>query len=258
MRWIPVVLVLVLALAGCTPVPPSGDSNPQYLQTADDGFLRGEFSQAAGHYEAFLASNPSHPKRAEILVKAGKCQLGAERPDPAIRLFDEALALLQGGAVRWDAAFRRGVALRMKGETARALEAFRSAASAPAAERGSAVTDDELHYETAVAHFRGGDWKQGQAALTLVRDGGAYRERKAACQGLVAFTVQVGSYAQESHARAQESKLKFHVPSAAVRPVAGADPRFLVSAGSFARYDDARREADRLRSLGFTDAFVIP
>ncbi len=246
----------VLLLAGCV-VPPSGKT--AYLEKAEEQFLLGQYSQAIGHYEMFLSENPGHPDRAKVLVQIGKCHLGAGRPDEAIRSFDRAEALDPPGPIRWEIAFRRGVAFRLRGDAGRAVEAFRAVAAGPPAERGRLVMDDELHYELAMALFRAGDWKAGQAELAAVSPRGPFGARREVRLGLSAFAVQVGAFTEEGHARTQEARLKAFFAGASVRRVGGGErPFYVVSAGPFSRYEDAQREADRLRDKGFSDAFVIP
>ena len=55
-----------------------------------------------------------------------------------------------------------------------------------------------------------------------------------------------------SGARAEAEKIK-----GTVRALPGDKPLFVVTAGSFTRYEDAQREAERLKRQ-YPDAFVIP
>lgn len=241
-----------LAAAGC--VSTGGTVNAQFLQEAEKDFLAERYSQAAGHYEAFLADNPGYAERAELRLRAGKCHLGAGRPDLAVASFDKALAADPAPGVRIEALFRRAVAYRQAGQADPALEGFRAVGAAPAADRDRAIQADEFRYEWAQAFFRAGEWKAGQAQLSAVSPNGPYGARAKARQGLAAFTVQVASFESEAQARAEAGR----VPAGAVRPVQTDLLRYTVTAGSFARHDDAHREAERLRRSGYRDAFVIP
>lgn len=239
-------------LAGCVSPAAREPVNLHFLREAEKHFLLEEYGRAAGHYEAFLNDNPEHPDRAEIRARAGRCHLGAGRPDLALAAFEKALAENPSGPLRWEILFRRAVAWRLAGDPGRAVESFRAMAAAPAAELGQRVTRDEFHYEYALALFRAGDWRAGHAELARVAPLGPYGERARSRQGLTAFAVQVGAYADEARARAEASKVK-----GSVRPVPGDRPLFVVLTGSFPRYEDAQREADRLRPL-YPDAFVVP
>ncbi len=250
MRWIAGALSSILLAASC--VGPGGAQNRMFLEEAEKEYLAGRYSQAAGHYEAFLADNPGHPEGAKIRLMAGKCHLGAGRPDLAIAAFDKSLAGQPPAGVRVEALFRRSVAYRLAGQADAALEGFRAVGAAPEADR--VVTSDEFRYEWAQAFFRAGEWKAGQAQLAAVSPNGPYAEKARSRLGLTAFTVQVGSFGTEAQARSAAAR----VPGGAVRPVPAESPRYAVTAGSFARYDDADREAERLRRLGYRDAFVIP
>lgn len=247
------LLLILSALPGCTVLPGTAtDSrNPHYLDQAETHFLRAEYAQAAGYYEEFVRDNPGHAERARILVKAGRCHLGAGKPDPALRALDEAAAGADP-ALRAEIVFRRAVAWRMKGDFARALDALRSCSPS------AAVTADEIHYETALGHFRAGDWSSGQASLRSVSDRGPFKKEKATGLALQTFAVHVGEFPQEAQARVTETRVKRHAPASAVLPVRYEEPLYVVTAGAFPRHDEAQREADRLRTLGFPSARVIP
>lgn len=215
--------------------------------------LQGNWERAAAQYEQFLAENPGDAQRAEIRMQAGKCRLGGGNVESAIRSFDQALLDQPPGPVRWEILFRRAVAYRVLGDSARAVEGFRAVATAPSGERGRAVTNDELHYEYAIALFRAGDFRSGQAELKLVGPSGPYGRLAAPRLGLTGYSVQVGAFGREDDARNEASKLK-----ASVRAVPGTPTLFLVLVGSFTRYEDAQRELVRLQRLGYTDAFILP
>lgn len=246
----------LLLVAGCvTPKPPQ---DVRTLQRAEEHFLRGEHGQAVGLYELYLADNPGDPSRAAILAQVGKCRLGEGRGDLAIKSFDLALSAGPAAPLRWEITFRRALALRGMGDNGRALDGFRATASAPAAERGGGIQSDEFNYEFAITLFRIGDWKGGHERLAAVSPRGPFGAQAQARHGLTAFTVQVAAFADAGHARAEELRLKSKLLPCAVRAVSGDRPLHVVSTGAFARYEDAQREADRLRRTGFPAAFVIP
>jgi tetratricopeptide (TPR) repeat protein len=244
------LVLLAFAAAGC--VGTGGAVNSRFLEEAEKEYLAGHFAQAAGHYEAYLADNPMDPRRAEIRLMAGKCHLGAGALEPAVASFDKALVAEPAPPVRVEILFRRAVACRLAGQADASLEGFRSVGASP--DRDRAIQADEFRYEWAQAFFRAGEWKAGQAQLAAVSPNGPYGAKARARLGLSAFTVQVGSFDSEPQARAEAAR----VPTGAVRPVQTDVLRHTVTSGSFARYDDAQREAERLRKAGFRDAFVIP
>jgi tetratricopeptide (TPR) repeat protein len=250
-RILPLALVFGLFL-GCTPAPPVR-SNSQMLQDAERSMLMGQWEKAAGHYETFLAENPGDAQRAELRMQIGKCRLAGGQTEPAIRAFDQALNDQPPQQVRWEIVFRRSVACRMQGDAVRAVEGFRSVAAAPSGERGRSVTNDELHYELAIALFRTGDFRGGQAELRLVGPTGPYEKQVGARLGLMGYTIQVASYGREELARVESDKV-----SGRIRPVPGSPPLFQVMVGSFPRYEDAQRELTRFQRQGYTDAFILP
>jgi len=251
-RFRPALLVVAGAFLSCSQPPPARN-NPHLLQDAERAMLQGNWDRAAGQYEAFLAENPGDAQRAEIRMQAGKCRLGGGNVESGIRAFDQALLDQPPGHIRWEILFRRAVAYRMLGDSARAVDGFRAVTAAPSGERGRTVTNDEMHYEYAIALFRAGDFKSGQAELKLVGPSGPYGRLAAPRLGLTGYSVQVGAFGQEDLARTEAVKLK-----ATVRPVAGTPPLFLVLVGSFPRYDDAQRELVRLQRQGYTEAFILP
>jgi tetratricopeptide (TPR) repeat protein len=252
MRRSAIPVLIAAAFAACSQPPPSR-SNPHLLQDAERAMLQGNWERAAGQYEAFLAENPGDAQRAEIRMQAGKCRLGGGNVESAIRSFDQALLDQPPGHIRWEILFRRAVAYRVLGDGARAVEGFRSVVAAPTGERGRTVTNDEMHYEYAIALFRAGDFKSGQAELKLVGPAGPYGRLAAPRLGLTGYSVQVGAYGREDDARREAAPLK-----AAVRPVPGTPTLFLVLVGSYTRYEDAQRELARLQRQGYTDAFILP
>jgi cell division septation protein DedD len=64
----------------------------------------------------------------------------------------------------------------------------------------------------------------------------------------------VASFESEPAARTEAAR----VPSGAVRPVQTDALRYAVTSGSFARFEDAQREVERLRLRGYRDAFILP
>lgn len=245
---IPVLALLV----SCTTAPGGDAVNLHVLQDAEREYILEQYLQAAGHYEAFLGVNPGYESRCQVRLMAGRAYLGAGRADQAISTFDRALSDSPPPVVRWDLIFHRAVAYRIRGDISRALDGFRSVATAPATDRSSAVTTDELHYEFALALFREGDWKGGQGELSLVASKGPFGAKARMRQGLTTFMIQVGAYGDDARARSEAEKVK-----GIVRVLPGDRPLYSVVWGSFVRFDDAQREAERLRRQ-YPDAFVIP
>lgn len=252
MRRTPWAAALLIA-AGCETVGTTRDEG--MLRTAEDHYLQERYSQAAGHYEMFLSSNPGHPRRAELLARAGKSYLAAGAPERALGPLDRALAAQPPPAVKADATFRRGIARRMLGQVPQALEDFRATAAAAPRDRDAAgIGADELAYESAQAHFRGGDWNTGQTELAKISPDGPFGAKARTRIGLSGYVVQIGAFSDEAQARSAASR----VAEAFLRVAPGAPPLHVVSVGPFARHDDAQREAERLKAAGFRDAFVLP
>lgn len=246
------IVAAAAAFFSCSQPPPAR-TNAAQLQDAERAMLQAQYDKAAGHYESFLADNPGDAQRAELRMQIGKCRLGGGQPELAVRAFDQALLEQPPAHVRWEILFRRAVAYRMMGDAARAVESFRTVAAASPGERGKSVTNDELSYEHAIALFRLGDFKTGQAELRRVTPTGPYGKMAAPRLGLTSYTIQVGAFGHEDVARAEAEKIR-----ASIKQVTGSPTVYLVLIGSFSRYDDAQRELTRLQRQGFTDAFILP
>ena len=245
-------LGLILLSAGCETTSGTGLRNESLLTKADDLYLQEKYSQAVGHYDMFLTDNPGHERRAELRVRIGKCYLASGRPERALDAFDRALASQPPPGVRADALFRKGIALRMLGDVPRSLDAFRGLPRADLDRAG--ITADEFAYEYAQTLFRTGDWKGGQAELAKISRQGPLGAKARTRLGLESYAVQIGAYADESQARAAAAR----APGAVYRGAPGLPPLYLVSQGAFPRWEDAQREAERLKASGLGDAFVIP
>ena len=243
---------VAVALGGCAPTPPAR-VNTQVLQDAERAMLMGQWDRAAAQYENYLAENPSDVQRAEHRLQVGKCRLAEGQHEAALRVFDQALGEPCSQQVRWEIQFRRAVGCRMVGDLPRALDGFRAVSLAPIAERGRTVGNDELHYEYALALFRGGDFRNGQAELRLVSPTGPYEKQVGPRLGLSGYTIQVASYGREELARAERDKV-----NGRIRTEPSSPPLYQVMVGSFNRFDDAQRELLRLQRLGYTDAFILP
>jgi len=251
MRRIGLAALLGAAASGCVATTGDPARNRHYLEQADKLFLLEQYSQAAGYYDEFLRDNPDHVERAEVRTRAGRAHFGAGRPDLAIAAFDRAMTENPAAPLRWEIQFRRAVALRAQGDFARALEGFRAVAAAPLSERGQRVQNDELHYEYAITLCRAGEWSAGQAELAKVSPTGPKGREAQKRLGLSAFTVQVASFEDPTRAQAEAAKVK-----GLVRPIPN-EKLFVVTSGAFPRYEEAVREAERLRRT-YPEAFVLP
>jgi tetratricopeptide (TPR) repeat protein len=244
---------LFALVAGC--VSTSGTKSEALLPKADELFLAGRWSQAAGHYETWLGANAADPRAAEVRVRVGKCRLAEGRVQDAATALDRALATALPPPLRLEALFRRGVVHRVLGDPVRALQDFRALdAAEPDLLDQAGLTVDEVHYERALARFRSGDWPGGQADLARVGPRGPFGAAARARSGLTAYAVQLGAFETEPLARS----MSLRVPGASVRTVPGDPPLHLVTVGRFPRFEEAQRELERLRASGHPDALVVP
>lgn len=243
----------VLLFAGCVATT-AGPRDASLLPRADELFLSEQYAQAAGHYEAWLSSNPGDPRKDEITLRLAKCRLGANQPGPAVQDLERAMPGL-APAPRLEAQFRRGVARRMLGDARKALEDIQAVDGAdPQLLDAAGLTVDEVLYERALARFRAAEWSQGQSDLSRVSPRGPFGARARTRRDLTAYSVQIGAFENEGPARS----LSLRTPGASVRTLPGEPPLHVVSYGRYPRWEEAQRELERLRALGHPEAFVVP
>ena len=151
--------------------------------------------------------------------------------------------------------FRRAIARRMEGDVRRALEGFRTLEKAPSSIRGASILDDALHYEYALALFRANEWNAAASELAQVTDEGPYGLQKSIRKSMSSFAVQVGVFKNRSGAVETKLRLSPRDPRAGFRK---AGLSFVVTTGGYASFNEAEREARRLKGEGFPDAIVIP
>jgi tetratricopeptide (TPR) repeat protein len=255
-----ILAALLLPLfAACSSGPaPAPDSGPSRLQ-ADAEFLQRRDGSAEREYERLLQS-ASPGDRGPLLIQIGRCRLGKGDAQGAIAAFDEAAGLSLPESLRIEAWYRRGLAHNFLWRPDRALVDFKRVLDAPKDARESAVKSDEFLYRLGVTYLRLGMAAEGRRCLDqIVRehpessDAPEARERLAlkAIYVQIARTNEVTATRRASEARAKG--LSVEVLASTSSP-----GDRLVVVGRFAKFEDAVRELDRIRGLGYADAFPIP
>ena len=92
----------------------------------------------------------------------------------AVVAFDSALASNPAADLRCELNFRRGVANRMRGNTAEALIDMKRTESEAVNVRLRVIPTDEFHYEYGLAYFHNGDWKKGREQMKWVGEEAPY------------------------------------------------------------------------------------
>lgn len=258
----------MLALSACSSTPPGPDPSPSPVGTvtradADARFLAArtgsDFRQAANLYGELLErARPS--ERPELLAQIGKCRMGSGEYEGAVQAFTDILEESVPAELRVEAYYRRGLAYNALWKPESALADLRKVQQAPAETRGRAIPEPEFLLRLGVTLMRTGLWSEGRHGLEQLLkshpksdEAGQARDRAA----MTSFRVQIGAVQDDATAarRVAEAAAK----GLRAESVASAEGgRRLILTGSFKRFDDAVREMERLRGLGFADAFPVP
>ena len=260
MRYSAVLVLLLLAACSSTPAPaPSSDPGSARLN-ADAEFLQRRDGPAEREYEKLL-QGAAPQDRGPLLIQLGRSRLGKGDAAGAIRAFDEAVGAGLTESLKVEAWYRRGIAHNFLWRPDRALLDFRQVLAASKAAREGAIKTDEFLYRLGVTYLRLGMAADGRKCLDqLVRehpdspDAPEARERMA----LKSMHVQIARAPNEITAARRASEARSRGLSAEVIASASSPGDRLIVVGRFTKFDDAIRELDRIRGLGYADAFPIP
>lgn len=254
-------MAVLLLAAACSSTPPSAPSEPARSRfDADAEFLQRRDAAAERDYERLL-QGAAPEEKGPLWIQVGRCRLGKGDGAGALAAFDEALAAGVSDSQRVEAWYRRGLAHNFLWRPDRALVEFRRVQDAPASLREAAVKTDEFLYRLGVTCLRLGMTAEGRKCLEgIVRehpdstDAPEARERLA----LKAMHVQIARAPNEVTAkrRATEARAK-GLPAEVIASASSPTDR-LVVVGRFTRFEDAIRELEKIRGLGYADAFPIP
>ncbi|MBI4565618.1 MAG: tetratricopeptide repeat protein [Planctomycetes bacterium] len=252
-------LIPVAFLAGCASAPPPLPMKIQRRE-ADEEFLRANYSQAARLYQDLLKQ--AEPAEAAALwAQIGKCRLGTGEYMPAIAAFDEALELPAPEPLRMEIHYRRGLAYNACWRPQMAIADFRRVQQAPKDAREEAVKKEEFQFRLAVTLMRVGEWAEGRRLLEeVVKDHPTSEEAAQARDRLPLdhHRIQIARCGSDNVARGlAQAAIAKGLPAEVMNSGAAPSER-LVVVGRFARFEDALRELERVRSMGYADAFLIP
>ncbi len=256
-RFLVFLLPLIAACSSSpSPAPDSGTSRTQ----ADAEFLQRRDGAAEREYERLLQS-ASADERGPLLIQLGRCRLGKGDAAGAIAAFDEAASSSLPEPMKVEAWYRRGLAHNYLWRPDRALLDFVRVLEAPKDAREAAVKTDEFLYRLGVTYLRVGKAAEGRRCLEQVvkehpesSDAPEARERLA----LKSIYVQIARAPNEVTAARRASEARSKGLAAEVLASASSPGDRLIVVGRFAKFEDALRELERIRGLGYADAFPIP
>ena len=252
-------LVLVLPLlAACSSALPR--LNPGVAIPGGRRFLQRRDASAEREYERLLQQAPAG-ERGPILIQVGRCRLGKGDATGAIAAFDEAAASVLPEPMKVEAWYRRGIAQNFLWRPDRALADFRRVLDAPKSAREAAVKTDEFLYRLGVTYLRLGMVPEGRKCLDQIvkehpdsSDAPEAKERLA----LKTMYIQIARAPNEVTATRRAAEARAKGLAVEVLSSASAPGGRLVVVGRFTRFEDAVRELEKIRGLGYADAFPIP
>ncbi|MHC4934901.1 MAG: tetratricopeptide repeat protein [Planctomycetota bacterium] len=258
------LLTLTITLGGLTITGCSGGGSPRASEptvaravAAEELWQRAEVARVAGRHEeaallysTFHRSHPTDPRSTEALLDAGTELRRAGRVEEAR---NQLLAAASRGDPRITphAWLQLGYLERTEDQFAGAAMRFRDAAIT--------ATDDETRaealLEAGLALQRAGAFTEARAPLEqcLRLAAAAPRHAQEAREALKIpghFTVQVGVF--EARERAEQLMAQLQADGfPAQLEEDGAEPRFRVTSGRFARRPEVITHADRLQARGY-------
>ena len=254
------VLAGLVLLAACSSTPAAPPDREDSRFQADAEFLQRRDGSAEREYERLLQGAPPG-ERGPLLIQLGRCRLGKGDAAGAIAAFDEAAASPLSEPVKIEAWYRRGIAHNYLWNPDRALADFRRVLDAPKEAREAAVKTDEFLYRLGVTYLRLGQVPEGRKCLDQIvkehpdsTDAPEARERLA----LKSMHIQIARAPNEITASRRASEARAKGLAAEVLASAATPGGRLVVVGRFSRFEDAVRELERIRGLGYADAFPIP
>lgn len=258
-RFLVALLLPFIVACSASPQPVDVDSGASRFN-ADAEFLQRRDGSAEREYERLLQAAPPG-ERGPLLIQLGRCRLGKGDATGAIAAFDEAVSTSLPESLKVEAWYRRGIAHNFLWRPDRALLDFRRVLDASKEARESAIKSDEFLYRLGVTYLRLGMAADGRRCLDqIVRDhpessdASEARERLA----LKSIHVQIARAPNEVTAARRASEARAKGLAAEVLTSASAPGDRLVVVGRFTRFEDAVRELERIRGLGYADAFPIP
>jgi tetratricopeptide (TPR) repeat protein len=252
--------ILLPALAACSSTPTAApDSGPSRLN-ADAEFLLRRDGSAEREYERLLQTAPAG-ERGALLIQLGRSRLGKGDAAGALRAFDDALASSLSEPMKVEAWYRRGIAHNFLWRPDRALAEFQRVREASKEAREAAIKSDEFLYRIGVTYLRLGMAADGRKCLEQIvkehpesPDAAEARERLA----LKAMHVQIARAPNEITAARRASEARSKGLTCEVINSASASGDRLVVVGRFTKFEDTIRELEKIRGLGYADAFPIP
>lgn len=258
MRYAVALILPVLVACSSTPAP-APDADAARLE-ADAEFLQRRDGAAEREYERLLKTAATND-RGPLLIQLGKTRLGKGDAAGALAAFDEAATLPLTESLQVETWYRRGLAHNYLWRPDRALAEFRRVLDAPRGARESAIKSDEFLYRLGVTHLRLGQAAEGKKVLEQILrehpdspEAAEARERLA----LKAIHVQIARAPNEITATRRASEARAKGLLVEVISSASSPGDRLIVVGRFSRFDDAIRELERIRGLGYADAFPIP
>lgn len=251
--------LLAVAATGCAGQG-SRAAQPALLQQAATALVGGDSNQAVTLYTDFLGTNPDSPQAAEAYLGRGNAYFKLKKYSLADMDYQSAVAKATDKTVKAQATMGLGNVAAATDHYDIAGNIYRQVLSSYSGQ----APQDEATYRLALSLARQGRWDDAAKLLEKVTsewpsgEYARYAKAKLAIISGKTFTVQVGAFNKKEPADKAAAQLKAKGFPARIDTVSGDGVTlYAVRSGSFATWQEATQQANKLKGAGFS-TFRLP
>ncbi|MBI5779329.1 MAG: SPOR domain-containing protein [Planctomycetes bacterium] len=266
--WPLSLAILVAALAGCPSLPPAVFPNNEAFRQAEDNFLNGNYAEAIGYYQQFIATEKKSDYIPEAYYRMGVSYLALTNYPEAERNLLKALNNPpRNNRLSFEVLTYNALAQLYQSQ--HKYKASVSYYQRAIKNNNNELSLPELHYNIGICLMRNEQYAQGkehlQSALEALQPENEPDEKlREHIQERLSippdiFTVQLGKYSVKENALSYQAELAQEKGiDATVNIILIAGKEFYyVWSGRYETFEEAKKEADRINETG-TEAIVIP
>lgn len=265
MKRAAVFLILIPLWISCGSQARDPDSQARtLLNRADEAFLDGDYARAQTLFQQYLHSYPDIPEAARAHQYSGKCNLAMGKVRDGLSDLQRALELTRDDLLKLRIYETLSRGYKQNGEPARAAASLDPILSAPRSLADQVMPRPELMLQLGLLSIRAAEWDRGREVLEmLVREFPSSDEARRAREKMSftdrRFFVQLGAFKDPGHAEEQIKDLNGRGISSHLKEAVLSDGHqvYWVLTGGYGSWDEAAREAERLKQKGI-DALVVP
>lgn len=260
--------VLLVILAGCPSLPPAKFPSNEAFRQAEDNFLNGNYAEAIGYYQQFIATEKKSDYIPEAYYRMGVSYLALTNYQEAEKNLLKAL----NNPPRNNRASFEALAYNALAQLYQAQYKYKEAINyyqKTLKNNNNELSLPELHYNLGICLMRNEQYARGkehlQAALEALQpENEADEKLREHIQERLSippdiFTVQLGKYSVRENALSYQAELaqeKGINTTVNIILIAGKE-FYYVWSGRYETFEEAKKEAERINELS-TEAVVIP